>query len=248
MNVESTPRALAVAAVFAVACSAMVATAVQLLRPLQHGFAELERNRAILEAAGTLPESASERQLLDAYRDLDAEVIDLATGRAVPHADAYDFDHWATGADDAGPASEGAAARPARVPVYRVLSGGELRRLVLPVDGPGMWSRIYGYLALEPDLSTIADLVIFRHGETPGIGDRIQRPEWREQWRGKRLYDDEGRLVFRVVQDATGPHEVDLISGASVTSEAVGTMVHSWFGAGGYGPLLDRLATTGEAP
>lgn len=247
MNVESVPRSLAVATVVAVACSAMVATAVQLLRPMQRGFAQLERNRAIVDAAGLLAEAASERQVMDAYETLDAAVLDIATGATVPSLDGHAFDHWAVGAGTAGDAGEAGAGPAGRVPVYRVRRDGQPGRLVLPIDGRGMWSVIYGYIALESDLSTVADIVFFRHGETPGIGDRIQAPEWRSDWRGKRIYDDAGRLSIRVVEGAAGPHEVDLISGASVTSKAVGTMIQDWFGDDGYRPYLERVAERPEA-
>lgn len=246
MNVESGPRSLAVAAVVAVACSAMVATAVQVLRPLQQGYAQLERNRAIVDAAGMLPDAASERQVVEAYRTLDVAVIDIATGAQVGTVgDAYAFDHWDAAAPGGG---EAAATGAGRVPVYVARLGGELHRVVLPIHGRGMWSVIYGYLALQPDLSTVADIVIFRHGETPGIGDRIQQPEWRARWRGKRVYDDDGRVRIRVVAGAAGPHEVDVISGASVTSEAVGELVRDWFGDRGYGRYLQRLRDAEASP
>jgi Na+-transporting NADH:ubiquinone oxidoreductase subunit C len=106
-----------------------------------------------------------------------------------------------------------------------------------------MWSTIYGYVALEADLNTIAGVTFHRHGETPGIGDRIQSPVWRGSWVGKRIFDDSGVAQIAVAQNAgsAGVHRIDLIVGASVTSESVGRFVNEWFGADGYGPWLVRL-------
>ena len=60
-------------------------------------------------------------------------------------------------------------------------------------------------------------------------------------WHGKRILDEDGTLRFRVTSDATGPFEVDLISGASVTSEATGELVRTWLGDEGFGPFLKQL-------
>lgn len=237
MNVNTVPRTLAVAAIVALACSAMVSSAVYVLRPIQQGYASLERNRAILAVAGLLPTNGvSDRQIVAHYIDLEAHVVDKATGNYVTNVDARSFDHWET---EVEPASS--AHRPTLVPVYLVRKDGVLERLVLPVDGRGMWSVIYGYVALDADLSTIADVVFFRHGETPGIGDRIQDPVWLDGWRGKRIYDESGEARIRVVKAARGPYEVDLISGASVTSSATGDLVRYWFGDDGYRLFLDRM-------
>lgn len=240
MNVDTTPRTLAVAALVALSCSAMVSAAVYVLRPIQQGYQLLDRNRTILEAAGELPPGEpADREIVDRFLDLEAHVVDLDTGEYLPQYDAHAFDHWRHAGEE--PPGEESAAPARRAPVYLVRQDGELKRLVLPVHGAGMWDTIYGYVALEPDLATVADLVIYRHGETAGIGDRIEEPGWRATWRGKRLYGGDGEVRIAVGRQSDPAHGVDLITGASVTSEAVGDLVRQWFGDDGYRPYLEAL-------
>lgn len=249
MSTERVGRTLAVAVAVALACSAMVSLAVHVLRPIQHAYAHVERNRAILEAAGTLDAEADDAAVVAAYLDLDVRLVDLAAGAFAdrsPITDPGGYDHWQVGESDPASlkrADATAPTGPARyVPVYLLWRADVLQRLVLPVHGQGMWSTIYGYLALEPDFDTVAALTIYRHGETPGIGDRIEDPQWLARWQGKRVYDEAGDVRIAVVrQPRDSRYQVDLISGASVTSQSVGRLVELWLGEKGYGPLLQRL-------
>ena len=243
MNVDTAPRTLLVAGVVTLFCSAMVSLAVHFLRPLQVGLQSLERNRAILEAADLLPPGdVSNRDVVSRFLDLDAQVIDLDTDWFADGIDAHAYDHWRL--HDEVPAAEadpGTDDGKRYVPVYLVRKAGTLEKIVLPVDGSGMWSTIYGYVALGEDLNTITGVTFHRHGETPGVGDRIQDQAWLATWHGKRIQDEDGATRFRVTRDATGPYEVDLISGASVTTEATGELVSTWLGDEGYGPFLKKL-------
>ena len=236
----------------ALGCSAMVSLAIQLLRPVQDAYAQLERNRTVLAAAGELPDKASDRVIVSRYLDLDVRLVDMASQIFVDHTpvgDARLYDHWTL--DEGSPlllpvSAEATSDRPTLlpryVPVYLVWKGQTLHRLVLPVHGQGMWSTIYAYLALNGDLSTVAAMRVYRHGETPGIGDRIEDPIWLSTWAGKRVYDDTGRSQFLVARGTSdSPYRVDLITGASVTSEALGNIVRFWVGPQGYGPLLQAL-------
>ena len=131
---------------------------------------------------------------------------------------------------------------PRYVPVYIVSGPGGIERLVLPLHGRGMWSMLLGYMALEPDLQTIAALTFYKHGETPGIGDRILDDTWLQSWQGKRLYGPSGEVQIRMAaadQNTPEQYRVDAITGATVTSQAVARMVAFW--AAAYSPLLRQL-------
>jgi Na+-transporting NADH:ubiquinone oxidoreductase subunit C len=241
---ESIGRTLFIAVAVALVCSAMVSGAVYVLRPMQSAYALLERNRVIVELAAVLSEGelASDVAVVQAYLDLDARVVDLETGQFVAALDGYSFDHWLeSNTDQEQPRQQ--APEPRIVPVYFAHQGRTAAHLVLPVHGRGMWSTIYGYVALETDLNTIAGVMFHRHGETPGIGDRIQDPSWLASWAGKRIYDESGLARIGVTPTAGGSrmHQIDLIAGASVTSESVGRFVNEQFSADGYGPWLARL-------
>ena len=257
-STESVPRTMLIAVCIALFCSAMVSGAVYFLRPLQAAYASLERNETILGAAGYLPSDAGDRAVVNAYLELDARVVELISGRPTNTLDGHVYDHWAsTGVDPGATLAEmdsvGLNTLPRYVPVYLVPGPTGSKRLVLPLHGRGMWSMLMGYLVLEPDLQTIAALAFYKHGETPGIGDRILDETWLQSWQGKRLYDDSGEVKIRMNADTDTPaqYRVDAITGATVTSQAVGRMVRFW--AAAYKPLLRQIGPemdgqAGDAP
>ncbi len=230
---ESVPKTLVVAVAVALVCSALVSSAVYLLRPMQAAYGALERNRAIVTAAGDLGANAGDQEIVAAFLALESKVFDLRTGIQSDLYDAHTYDHWETKADLPGE----------YVPIYFKLDKAALERVVLPIHGKGMWSTLYGYLALDADLNTVMRLVIYQHGETPGIGDLVQDPQWLAHWRGKKIHDDNGALQIAVTTDTGVPnqHRVDSITGATVTSKAVGSMVRHWMGANGYALVIAQL-------
>lgn len=117
--------------------------------------------------------------------------------------------------------------------------------IVLEVEGQGLWSTMYGYLALESDTTTIRGLSFYQHGETPGLGGEIDNPRWLARWVGRRVFDDGGAIRIAVVKGAAppatkAPFEVDGISGATITSRGVTDMLQFWLGPSGYGPYLEK--------
>jgi Na+-transporting NADH:ubiquinone oxidoreductase subunit C len=253
---ESTMKTLLVAGGVALFCSLLVSTTVYWLRPFQLAQHSIEESRAILVAAGLsrADEALSDREIANRYVQIEPRIVDLDAGSYSGSIDAATYDYRAASDD---PNLSGALAsdrdiagigrRVRFMPVYLLHRGRELERMVLPVYGRGMWSTIYGFVGLGPDLTTVVAVDFFDHGETPGIGDRIQDPAWTAQWGGKRLYDAAGQPVLRVGAAAGDTDErVDAIAGATVTVSAIDRLVRFWFGADGYGPFL--AATRAELP
>ncbi|NOZ07282.1 MAG: NADH:ubiquinone reductase (Na(+)-transporting) subunit C [FCB group bacterium] len=102
---------------------------------------------------------------------------------------------------------------------------------VIPVSGKGLWSTIHGFLALQPDLNTVAGITFYEHGETPGLGGEIEKDWFTSQFKGKKIYDQSGRLVS--IHIAKGKalqpddHTVDGISGATLTGNGVNKFLKS---------------------
>ena len=101
----------------------------------------------------------------------------------------------------------------------------------------------------------MAGLTFYEHGETPGLGARIDDPAWKDLWMGKRVRDDAGALRIGVARQAVpsaspdAPFLVDGIVGATWTSSGVDALVRFWMGEDGYGPFLEKLAAeNGGAP
>lgn len=88
--------------------------------------------------------------------------------------------------------------------------------------GPGLWGPIEGLLCLEEDMRTIHAISFYRQEETPGLGGEISSPGFEGRFRGKSIVSPSGVPGMRLVMGgATGPNEVDAISGATMTSEKV---------------------------
>ena len=256
MRKESPIRALLTVLVTAVLCSFFVSASVVLLRPIQLNNKLLERSGNVLALTGLLPADGEveEEQLLDLFKGLDARVVNIDDATLDSEFDPYTFDGRKAAADPelsvAVPPAEDVASlgrRSQYKTIYLVWKDGELTRVVLPIRGAGMWSMIYGYIALEADFNTIAGVKFYEQNETPGLGDQIATPHWQAKWIGKQLYDEQGEMLFRVSEGpvkegASGAeYQVDAISGATITANAVTALMRYWFGPNGYGPLLELM-------
>lgn len=92
--------------------------------------------------------------------------------------------------------------------------------------GQGVWGPIEGFLALEPDLLTVRGVTFHKQEETPGLGGEIEREWFRAQFRGKSIRDENGSPGIPIRKGgASGPHEVDAISGATMTCVRVEDML-----------------------
>ena len=120
---------------------------------------------------------------------------------------------------------------------YRVVTvtkdGDKVESYVLPVSGKGLWSTLYGYLALNGDKNTVRGITFYKHGETPGLGGEVENPEWTKQWVGKTILDEAGNLTSITVKKGKvdpavakeNAHYVDGLSGATLTCNGVNNFV-----------------------
>lgn len=261
---ESPLKSLAVLLAVALLCSVLVSVSAVVLRPIQEANERIERYRHIVALTGlTEPGRAlADAQVEAAIEQLDVRVVDLDTG-AFAAIEPETVNARRAASDPEQSMAIPAAADVARIGrrsryevVYLVrdgAAGGQLARLILPIHGQGMWSTLYGLIALEADLNTIAAVTFYEQEETAGLGDQIEDPAWQARWVGRRLFGSAGDFRFRiaggVVADGSpaARHEVDGLSGATIPGNAVTALVSFWFGPYGYGPLLEQLATNREA-
>jgi Na+-transporting NADH:ubiquinone oxidoreductase subunit C len=253
---ESPIRALLTVLVTAVICSFFVSASVVVLRPIQLNNKLLERSGNVLALTGLLPsgDELGDEQVLDLFKGLDARVVNIDDASLDSEFDPYTFDGRKAAADPelsvAVPPAEDLATlgrRSQYQTIYLVWKDGALDRVVLPIRGAGMWSMIYGYMSLQSDFNTIAGVMFYEQNETPGLGDQIATTHWQSKWVGKQLYDEAGEMLFRVsegpvAEGASGAdYQVDALTGATITANAVTALVRYWFGPNGYGPLLERM-------
>jgi len=135
------------------------------------------------------------------------------------------------------------------VEIYLEKDGDAIQQIILPISGPGLWSTMRGYLALAPDGNTVKGIRFYEHAETPGLGDQIDKADWRNLWVGKKLYDDDDTPRIEVVRgfalrDASNTnlqYQIDGLSGATLTGNGVSKLVQHWIGPEGFGPYLETF-------
>ena len=252
---ETPIRVLGVATLVCVACSIVVSSAAVGLRPVQQANKLRDKQRYILQTAG-LYGAGCEGDLTMLFSQIEGRVVDLDTGEFMEGLSPEDLENGkAENEVTAIPAESdiaGIGQRPSLRPVYLVREADRLERLILPVEGKGLWSTMHGFVALGSDLTTIETFCVYDHAETPGLGGEVSSPKWLSLWDDKTAVDDEGQPIIEVFKGTVDPnspdadHQVDGISGATLTARGVTNLFHFWLGEQGYGPLLSKLRKGGD--
>ena len=111
-------------------------------------------------------------------------------------------------------------------PVFVYSENGGPKKYVLPVRGKGLWGPIWGYVALEEDLNTILVLYLTTRGKHPDWELRSIPAGSRSPLSGRPFLTRHGEFVsIEVVKGGADPasmHQVDAISGGTITSKATG--------------------------
>ncbi len=103
---------------------------------------------------------------------------------------------------------------------------GDVRVVAVELAGAGVWGPIRGFLALDPEMKTIRGLTFHEQEETPGLGAEITSEAFRDQFKGKPLVNPEGKPGIRIRVGASGPSEVDGITGATMTCDKVEALLN----------------------
>ncbi len=121
---------------------------------------------------------------------------------------------------------------------------------ILPLYGSGLWDNIWGFIALEPDLTTIRGAKFDHAGETPGLGARITEIEVQGRFKGKKITDDLGELIsvkmLKGENNDSGKlddYHVDGMSGATITSNGVNNMLENYLKY--YQSYLNKISDDG---
>ncbi len=240
-------KTLAVALALCLVCSVVVSATAVSLRPLQARNAALALETEVIKVAGLDSAGLSSEE---AFARIEKRLVDLDSGRFVDDVDPLTYSYRDAAKNPATSTALDSAAidrRPDRMPVYLVRQDGQLERIILPVYGAGLWSRMHGLLALAPDGRTAKALTFYEQRETAGLGSDVAGARWLSKWPGKELIDADGEPVILVVKgsvDARAPsakHRVDGLSGATLTGNGVTNLMRFWLGERGYGPFLAWL-------
>ncbi len=253
---DSLEKTIAVAVGVSLFCAVFVAFSAVVLRPLQIANKKLDIDKNIVTVAGLISESeAGDADLVRAaLGDIETKLVELETGEFNDSIDIETFDaRKVSGDPELGmeiPRQDDIAhikRRAKYAKVYLVKKGGKLNAMILPVSGYGLWSTMYGFLALEADGKTVRGINFYDQAETPGLGGEVVNPKWRAIWKGKKVYNDQGEPVLGLIKGNVDPskpgseYQVDGLAGATLTSQGVSNLIKYWLGQNGFGPFLEKF-------
>lgn len=222
------------AVIMTIVVAALLAGTIVVLGPLAVKNADIFNKRQILEAistplaeAGTEVSTLSDAEVLEIFDKQVEQTIVNAAGE--PMEGMTKADGTAMAAIDLDMAQERKKPLEDRMyPVYEVNYDNK-SYYIFSVRGSGLWDAIWGNIALQSDMNTVAGVSFDHAGETPGLGAEIKDNEgWKAQFVGKKIYDGDKYVSIYVRKGgAIDPdHEVDGLSGATVTADGVTEMLY----------------------
>ncbi len=252
---DSLEKTIAIALSLCFVCAILVSMAAVALRPLQIENKALDMKKNILAVAGLLQEDTDINAAF--AEQIEAKLVDVATGDYVEgDVETYDQRKAAKDPEQSIMLSKGqdiaSIKKRAKIAkVYLVKEGDVIKSIILPMHGYGLWSTMYGFLALDADGQTVQSINFYDQGETPGLGAEIVNPNWRALWKGKKVYNEAGAVALGLIKGVVdtsksgSEFQVDGLAGATLTSVGVTNLVKFWMSDEGFAAYLDKVKTKG---
>lgn len=253
---DSLEKTIAIAVSLCLVCAVLVSMAAVALKPLQHSNKAFDIQKNILDVAGLLKEDTD---VPEAFAEkIEAKLVDMETGNYVEDMDVEAYDQRKAAKDPAQsveiPAKKDTASirRKAKIAkVYLVKEGEAIKSIILPVHGYGLWSTMYGFLALNADGQTVQSINFYDQAETPGLGGEVVNPVWRALWKDKKVYSSSGDVALGLIKGTVdtsksdAEYKVDGLAGATLTSTGVTNLIRYWMSNEGFAPYLAKVKTGG---
>ena len=220
MNTNSNTYTVIYSIILVVVVAAVLAFAAMFLKPTQEANVKKDTIGQILTAA-----TVKGADILEVYKEnIESAILVDLDGNKVGELNVADCEVYGT-----SDLKKQIAAEQKALPVYIFKNG----YTVVPCYGAGLWGPIWGYIGLEKDLKTIKAVCFGHKGETPGLGAKIaDEPSFAASFVGKTV--GEGEILFEVCKPANtqvdASNHIDAISGATITSQALGVTLNQWFG------------------
>ena len=219
MNRNGNTYTFIYASVMVIIVAAILSFTAITLKPFQKRNIEIEKKQNILSAVNieTNTEDAEDvyaKRITDSYTinskgektDGDAFAIDLKKEQAKPIEER-------------------------QLPIFEADLGEQGIKYVIPLRGTGLWGPIWGYVALNSDFDTVYGAIFDHASETPGLGAKIVTAAFQDNFKGKTIFDNNGKFVSLVVakagENAPAEHRVDAISGGTITSKGLQDMLYN---------------------
>lgn len=219
MNRQSNLYTVIYSVVLVVIVGVVLSIVYQALRPQQEENIANDTKRQILAAALIVP--SENRSVAELYSThiTDSYIVNTEGERVDANIDPFSVN---VSLEVKKPAAE----RILPVFVCDTQSG---VKYIVPVYGAGLWGPIWGYVAFNSDGDTIYGAYFAHQGETPGLGAEIEKPAFSSQFAGKQVFKDGRFRPIAVVKAGQAPLDgedyVDGISGGTITSKGVGSML-----------------------
>ena len=204
------------------------------LKPIHQQNEAVYGKRAVLSAIaddlGKSVESLSDKDVLELFtKQITQKVFDMS-GKELSKEEVEAKGYKGGMAENVDMAQERKKPEADRIlPMYIFKKSDGKDITILSVRGNGLWDEIWGFIAIKEDNNTISGVAFDHKGETPGLGAEIKdNPAFGKAFVGKKLYDDQGmyKSVDVVKGGVSDPvHQIDAISGATITSKGVGEMM-----------------------
>jgi Na+-transporting NADH:ubiquinone oxidoreductase subunit C len=205
------------ASIMVILVAAVLASVAMALRPRQARNIEIEKMQNIL-ASVNISTTVDNTEEIYAEK-IKSQYVVNSNGEIIEGADAFEIDLKREKAKSVDQR---------RLPVYECETESGLK-YIFPLRGAGLWGPVWGFVSLNDDMNTIYGANFDHQAETPGLGAEISTDWFQETFKGKKLFDESGRLVSitvtKVGQEAPEAHSVDGISGGTITSKGLEQML-----------------------
>lgn len=270
MATDTIKKTIGVALGVCLICSILVSLAFVQLKPIQDKNAELDKLKNILEAGGLMTKGKTDVKKIYNER-IEPVIVKLESGDVVTdyseEIKPENFDIEALAKDPKFSSKipskidqAGIKRRPDYMIVYNVKSpdnSDEIIKRIFPMYGRGLWSTMYGLLALDKDMRTIKGFTFYKHEETPGLGGEVDNPRWKALWKDKKAFRFSGDNIDLKIEVIKGlvikgkpgsESQIDGLSGSTLTTRGINNLVRFWmgfdgkeWGSTGYGPYIKKL-------
>lgn len=203
--------------VMVIAVATLLAMAATMLQPRQLKNLEIDKKKSMLESIGISSVPATTENLYEKYIK-ESYVLD-SKGEKVSGTEAFKV------------VLKDEQKKPLEkqlLPVFVAIPDNGERVIIIPVEGKGLWGPIWGYISIKSDMNTIYGATFDHKGETPGLGAEINTTAFESMFKGKKLFEGEKFVSIGVIKGGVrddDPHNVDAISGGTITSKGLEKMI-----------------------
>jgi len=219
MNIQGNTYTLIYSSVLVIVVAIGLAFTALKLQPQQEKNIEIEKKQNILASVGLTSTVENAEALYD--ENIKETFVINSNGDKVESVNAFTVDMKLEQSKEVSERN---------LPVF-VCRKDTNNYYIIPLRGKGLWGPIWGYISLEADFNTVYGAFFDHKGETPGLGAEINTAWFQEPFIGKKLFDETDKFVSILVlkggqADLSDPHQVDAISGGTITSKGLEKMLY----------------------